>query len=280
MVETSQFNTPRRGHLHQGIDIASGEGNSAHLPVVVKVGGRVDYAGIASDGNGMVIINHPNGDVTRYLHLNNFRVRVGQNISAGTIIGRIAGPGESGYGTSDGAHLHFEYKPKGGYAVNPKQIWRNYVIIGGTVASTPTSNQSNSSSSSLTSPIKPNSRVGSRQPFNPASLSPVTPGGTTVVTLSSFSVYEDGKKVVYSRKRVNNSDVYTKNGKPISEDEYWKASNKKNNISSNQVDGKGTQLTVASSPQQQRLQQISNIATRMRTDIIKETQILIQPINT
>ena len=36
-------------------------------------------------------------------------------------------------------------------------------------------------------------------------------------------------------------------------------------------------LTIASSPQQQRLQQISNIASRV-TDIEKETQILIQPV--
>jgi lysozyme len=136
MVETSQFGTPRPGHLHQGIDIASKRGNSAHLPVVVRVGGRVDYAGIANDGNGIVIIKHSNGDITRYIHLNNFRVREGQNITAGTIIGRIAGPGEKGYGTSEGAHLHFEYKPKGKYAVNPKAVWRNYVTLGG--SATPT----------------------------------------------------------------------------------------------------------------------------------------------
>jgi muramidase (phage lysozyme) len=39
-------------------------------------------------------------------------------------------------------------------------------------------------------------------------------------------------------------------------------------------------LTIASSPQQQRLQQISNIASRITTNIEKETQILIQPIIT
>jgi len=39
-------------------------------------------------------------------------------------------------------------------------------------------------------------------------------------------------------------------------------------------------LTIASSPQQQRLQQISNIASRITTNIEKETQILIQPILT
>jgi hypothetical protein len=36
-------------------------------------------------------------------------------------------------------------------------------------------------------------------------------------------------------------------------------------------------LAIASSPQQQRLQQISNIASRV-TDIERETQILIQPV--
>jgi hypothetical protein len=39
-------------------------------------------------------------------------------------------------------------------------------------------------------------------------------------------------------------------------------------------------LAIASSPQQQRLQQISNIASRITTNIEKETQILIQPILT
>jgi hypothetical protein len=37
-------------------------------------------------------------------------------------------------------------------------------------------------------------------------------------------------------------------------------------------------LTIASSPQQQRLQEISNIASRITTNIEKETQILIQPL--
>ena len=37
-------------------------------------------------------------------------------------------------------------------------------------------------------------------------------------------------------------------------------------------------LNIASSPQQQRLQQISNIASKIQTGIEKETQILIQPV--
>jgi murein DD-endopeptidase MepM/ murein hydrolase activator NlpD len=136
-VVTSGFGW-RWGREHRGIDIASEDGNSTHLPVIVKVGGRVDYAGIANDGNGIVIITHPNGDVTRYIHLNNFRVREGQNIGAGTIIGRLAGMGERGIGRSTGPHLHFEYKPKGGAAIDPKSVWRKYVTLGRSTASAPT----------------------------------------------------------------------------------------------------------------------------------------------
>jgi hypothetical protein len=131
--------------------------------------------------------------------------------------------------------------------------------------------------SNLTSPIIPNSRVGSRPPFNPANLKPLKPHSPIVSVVSSFSVYENGKKVVYTRKRVNNNDVYTRNGKPVTEDEYWRVSDKKNSISSNQMGENGKGLNIASSPQQQRLQQISNIASRV-TDIERETQILIQPV--
>ena len=68
----------------------------------------VEYAGIAGDGNGIVIIRHDDGSKTRYIHLNNFKVRNGQTVGPGTIIGRIAGEGEAGYGNSQGPHLHFE----------------------------------------------------------------------------------------------------------------------------------------------------------------------------
>jgi hypothetical protein len=130
----------------------------------------------------------------------------------------------------------------------------------------------------LTSPIIPNSGVGSRPSFNPAISKPLKPHSPIVSVVSSFSVYENGKKAVYTRKRVNNNDVYTRNGKPITEDEYWRVSDKKNSISSNQMGENRNRLNIASSPQQQRLQQISNIASRITTNIEKETQILIQPI--
>jgi hypothetical protein len=130
----------------------------------------------------------------------------------------------------------------------------------------------------LTSPITSSPSVSSRPAFNPANLKPLETHSPTVSVLSSFPVYENGKKAVYTRKRVNNNDVYTRNGKIISEDEFWRASEKKNSISSNQMGENGTTLSIASSPQYERLRGNVDIARTNYTDTTTNTKIYLIPV--
>jgi hypothetical protein len=51
-----------------------------------------------------------NGDVLRFAHLQESRVKPGDNIKAGTIIGLLGSTGRSG-----GPHLHFEHRTKSSF---------------------------------------------------------------------------------------------------------------------------------------------------------------------
>jgi murein DD-endopeptidase MepM/ murein hydrolase activator NlpD len=69
--------------------------------------GRVISVDKIPDGGGgrMVFINHGNGVVSHYLHLDTITVRPGIRVLAGTIIGTVGG---SGFGKDNhyGSHLH------------------------------------------------------------------------------------------------------------------------------------------------------------------------------
>ena len=122
----------RNGGMHNGIDLQARSGwkDTIHLPVTVKKEGIVEYVGYDGQDNGMVIIKHPDGSKTKYLHVNGFKVSTGDTIRSGQVIARIAGEGERGYGNSTGPHLHFEYVNKNGKSVNPKSIYSSYVSLG------------------------------------------------------------------------------------------------------------------------------------------------------
>lgn len=55
-----------------------------------------------------LIIRHSEGWKTLYAHLNSFNVSVGQNVSTGTIIGKVGSTGGS-----TGPHLHYEQRLNG-----------------------------------------------------------------------------------------------------------------------------------------------------------------------
>ena len=99
------------GHL--GIDIAAGLG----APVWAADAGVVTIAGWSNSGYGnVVMIDHGNGYLTVYGHLEQINVSVCQGVAQGQIIG-LAGS----TGNSTGAHLHFEVRKDGGY-VNPWSV--------------------------------------------------------------------------------------------------------------------------------------------------------------
>lgn len=95
---TSHFES-RWGTFHYGIDIAAPIGT----PIYAAGNGIVKRAGEASGFGLAVYIQHDNGDVTVYGHVNQIFVTEGQRVTAGQ---NIASVGNRGYST--GPHLHFE----------------------------------------------------------------------------------------------------------------------------------------------------------------------------
>lgn len=89
-----------RGYeFHSGIDIEAPYGSK----VVATADGVVKSAGHYGDYGKAVLIKHPSGYYTLYGHLSNVSVKVGQNVRAGDVIGRVGSTGRS-----TGPHLHYE----------------------------------------------------------------------------------------------------------------------------------------------------------------------------
>lgn len=97
-VLTSGFGA-RWGTSHNGIDIAGPIG----APIYAVANGTVLEAGPASGFGLWVRVQHDDGTVTVYGHMNSYSVSVGQQVEAGQQIAEIGNRGQS-----TGPHLHFE----------------------------------------------------------------------------------------------------------------------------------------------------------------------------
>jgi len=100
---TSGFGS-RWGRMHEGIDIAVGQGT----PVHAAAAGTVIYAGWMEGYGNLVAIDHGNGLSTAYGHNSALACSVGQTVSAGQV---IAYSGSTGHST--GPHVHFEVRVNG-----------------------------------------------------------------------------------------------------------------------------------------------------------------------
>ena len=100
---------------HYGIDITNGPVKVLGHPAVAADGGTVIQAATGWNGGyGKVVkIQHANGLVTVYAHLQSIKVVKGQKVSRGQTIGLVGNSGRS-----SGPHLHFEVI-KNGVKVNP-----------------------------------------------------------------------------------------------------------------------------------------------------------------
>ncbi|NMO95726.1 M23 family metallopeptidase [Paenibacillus lemnae] len=98
-----------RSAFHAGIDIAGSRGD----PVYAAASGTVSAVEFSSARGRYVIIDHPDGLQTWYLHLDRASVEAGDQIKQGDIIGALGNTGRS-----TGAHLHFEVV-KNNRPVNP-----------------------------------------------------------------------------------------------------------------------------------------------------------------
>jgi hypothetical protein len=89
----------RWGTLHAGIDLAAPLGT----PEYAAMDGVVLKAGPASGFGQAVYIQHANGDVTVYGHMEKILVQTGQVVKAGDTIALLGAEGQA-----TGPHLHFE----------------------------------------------------------------------------------------------------------------------------------------------------------------------------
>ncbi|PSL54685.1 murein DD-endopeptidase MepM/ murein hydrolase activator NlpD [Saccharothrix carnea] len=105
----------RWGEMHYGIDIAGPIGT----PILSAADGVVIEAGPASGFGLWVKVEHADGSVTVYGHVDTYSVRKGQRVLAGEQIARM---GNRGFST--GPHLHFEVWNPDGKKVNPLS-WLN-----------------------------------------------------------------------------------------------------------------------------------------------------------
>ena len=103
------------GEFHEGVDIGGPNGEAVHAPAA----GRVIKAGMGTGYGREVEIDHGNGIVTLYAHLQGFNVVVGQDVTKGEVIGYV---GHSGTRVT-GPNLHYEVRVRG-IAVNPHKYLR------------------------------------------------------------------------------------------------------------------------------------------------------------
>ena len=97
------------GRMHEGQDLAGDYGS----PIYTPADGTISYAGWENGYGRLIKIQHAFGIETRYGHLSQIDVEVGQKVSRGDHIGDMGNSGRS-----TGTHLHYEVR-LGGEAVNP-----------------------------------------------------------------------------------------------------------------------------------------------------------------
>jgi murein DD-endopeptidase MepM/ murein hydrolase activator NlpD len=103
-----------RPAMHTGLDFRAATGD----PARVTANGKVVSAGWSGGYGRMVEIDHGNGLSTRYGHLSEINVKVGEIVRIGQVIGLVGSTGRS-----TGPHLHYETRIDG-EAVDPQKFLR------------------------------------------------------------------------------------------------------------------------------------------------------------
>ncbi|CCQ17651.1 putative uncharacterized protein [Rhodococcus sp. AW25M09] len=106
---TSNFGQ-RWGVMHAGVDVA----NAIGTPIYAVADGKVIDSGPAAGFGMWVRLQHADGTVTVYGHIDSTLVTVGQDVMAGDQIARM---GNRGFST--GPHLHFEVHLPGEVKIDP-----------------------------------------------------------------------------------------------------------------------------------------------------------------
>jgi murein DD-endopeptidase MepM/ murein hydrolase activator NlpD len=98
--------------MHTGIDFRGDLGD----PIHATAAGKVSIAGWSGGYGKMVEIDHGNGLATRYGHLSEIDVSVGDQVRIGQVIGKLGSTGRS-----TGPHVHYETRVDG-EPVNPQKF--------------------------------------------------------------------------------------------------------------------------------------------------------------
>jgi murein DD-endopeptidase MepM/ murein hydrolase activator NlpD len=106
--------------MHTGMDFRAETGD----PARATADGTVTIAAWQGGYGKMVEVDHGNGLATRYAHLSEIVVKVGQRVRAGQIVGKVGSTGRS-----TGPHLHYETRVNG-EAVDPQKFLRAGLRLG------------------------------------------------------------------------------------------------------------------------------------------------------
>lgn len=117
---TNNFGAPRSGgRAHEGIDMMAARGT----PLVAIYSGTIRWISTGVLGGKQIWVRTADGDEWFYAHLDGYgNVSIGQHVDIGYVIGYV---GSTGNAPEWLPHLHIEYHPGGGSAVNPYSILRS-----------------------------------------------------------------------------------------------------------------------------------------------------------
>ncbi len=107
--------------FHPGLDISADKGDA----VYATADGKIVNASPAGNYGNLVVVDHGYGIETRYGHLSAFKVKVGQPVKRGDLLGLVGATGRA-----TGAHLHYEVRANG-RILNPLQLLLNPRRAGG-----------------------------------------------------------------------------------------------------------------------------------------------------
>jgi murein DD-endopeptidase MepM/ murein hydrolase activator NlpD len=121
----SRFGAPRRGHTHQGQDLAAAEG----VPLLAPRGGRIEAVKYQAGGAGHYVVLDGSGEdldyVFMHLRSGSTLVREGQRVLTGQKLAEVGNTGGS-----SGPHLHFEIWVGGWYSggkpIDPLPLLRSW----------------------------------------------------------------------------------------------------------------------------------------------------------